>query len=49
MCDKIECNHNPNDDKTTLKKIPRKEMVYPPQDKYYCDVCHDFFIFTKKK
>lgn len=49
MCKQNNCNHNKNDENTTLIKIHRKEMIYPPQDKYYCDICHNFFIFPMEE
>lgn len=44
---KRKCNHNYEDETTTLKRLPRKTMVNPDRTEYVCMVCHKFF--TKKK
>lgn len=42
-----KCNHNPKDIDTTLKKLNRKNMIYPSADEFICTVCHSFFEFNK--
>ena len=43
-----KCNHNPNDSKTSLKKLQKRIMTYPPIQEYVCTVCHKFFEVEKK-
>ena len=42
-----ECNHNPNDGETTLKRFPHKNMVYPQEYFFVCPCCHKGFSFLK--
>ena len=41
------CNHNPKDINTTLKKLDRRNMVYPRIDEFVCKICHNFFEFKE--
>ena len=42
-----KCNHDLKDKETTLKKINRKNMIFPPIDVYMCGTCHEFFEIDK--
>ena len=39
------CNHNPDDKDTTLRRLEKRNMVFPNINEYICDICHEFFEF----
>ena len=44
---KVQCNHNPNDNDTTLEKLKKRNMVMPSTLWYTCSQCHKGFKFVK--
>ncbi len=41
------CNHNPNDENTSLEKMNKRIMVTPTIYWYTCNTCHKGFMFVK--
>ena len=39
------CNHDINDVHNTLRKLNKRNMVFPRLDEYVCENCHEFFEF----
>lgn len=42
-----KCNHNPNDESTTLEQLKKRTMQFPPQIFMACKECHKGFRFVK--
>lgn len=43
----LMCNHNTFSSNNTLIKVPKKTMVYPATEDYYCLYCKRFFKYKK--
>lgn len=43
----VMCNHDVLSPQNTLIKVPKKKMVYPPVEEYYCLYCKHFFKYKK--
>lgn len=43
----LGCNHNPSSPHSTLNSINKKNMVYPQEYDFYCNICHKGFRFIK--
>jgi len=44
---KIKCNHNPCDEKNTLIKMTKRQMVHPSKVFYRCTICNKVFPLTE--
>lgn len=42
-----KCNHDYKDNNNTLKKMSKVEMVYPPVNTYFCEVCRKYIKIPK--
>ena len=43
----LMCNHNAFSSNSTLIKVPKKTMVYPATEDYYCLYCKHLFKYKK--
>lgn len=39
------CNHDLKDENTTLRRLSKMNMVFPPQKNYICEECKKIFSF----
>lgn len=45
----MKCNHDPNDESTTLEQLKKRTMQFPPQIFMACKECHKGFKFMKNE
>ena len=38
------CNHDLKDENTTLRRLSKMNMVFPPQKNYICEECKKIFF-----
>ena len=39
------CNHDLKDENTTLRRLSKMNMVFPPQKNYICEECKKIFKY----
>lgn len=47
--DKYKCIHDPNDNKSTLIMLAKRNMSYPPEFDYFCPDCKRVFRFYRNE
>lgn len=49
FCNECKCIHDPNDNKSTLIMLAKRNMSYPPEFDYFCPECQDTFRFYRNE